>query len=177
MNAADEAITLLKKYGGAAYFGEPVSQLEHALQTAHFAVQAGSSRELVLAALLHDVGHLLVDPAESAADEGIDARHEIAGYDWLLSRFGELVAEPVRLHVPAKRYLCRTNPAYLSRLSPASVRSLELQGGPFTEEEAREFESHSFFREALRLRSWDDEAKIPGMVVAPLEAYEWLWRA
>jgi [1-hydroxy-2-(trimethylamino)ethyl]phosphonate dioxygenase len=162
MTVADEVIDLMNQRGAAAYLGEAVSQLEHALQAAWFATEAGSPRELVLAALLHDAGHLL---------EGIDTRHEIAGYEWLLSRFGPDVAEPARHHVAAKRYLCRVEPEYLARLSEASVESLALQGGPFTAEEAREFEALPYYREAVMLRRWDDRAKVPGMEVPGLESY------
>jgi phosphonate degradation associated HDIG domain protein len=171
MTAADEVIELMKQRGGAAYFGEPVSQLEHALQAAWLATQAGSPRELALAALLHDIGHLLHELPEAAADDGIDTLHEIAGYAWILKRFGPGVAEPVRHHVAAKRYLCRVEPEYLARLSPASIQSLALQGGPFTEDEAREFETLRYYREAVMLRRWDDEAKTPGVDPPALEEY------
>jgi gamma-butyrobetaine dioxygenase len=134
------------------------------LQTAWLARQAGSKGSLIVAALLHDVGHLL--------DDGIDhSVHEIAGYQWLLSRFGPSVAEPVRHHVAAKRYLCLHNPDYLAGLSEASVISLQRQGGPFNEEQAREFERLDHFREAVQLRRWDDQAKIPGLAVPGIEEY------
>jgi phosphonate degradation associated HDIG domain protein len=171
MTIADEVIDLMQARGGAAYFGEPVSQLEHALQTAHCAAKAGSPPELVVAALLHDIGHLLHGLPESVADSGIDTRHEAAGYEWLLARFGPAVAEPVRDHVAAKRYLCRVEPAYLTRLSAASIQSLQLQGGPFNDGEASQFESRPHYRESLMLRRWDDEAKVPGLPVPPLEGY------
>ena len=171
MTVADEVIQLMQQRGGAAYLGEPVSQLEHALQTAWLAAQAGSPKELVLAALLHDIGHLLHDLPESAAEDGIDTLHEIAGYEWVLARFGPRVAEPVRHHVAAKRYLSRVEPEYLARLSPASIQSLELQGGPFTQGEAREFESLPHYREAVLLRRWDDEAKVPGLATPSIEEY------
>jgi phosphonate degradation associated HDIG domain protein len=171
MTIADEAIHLMQARGGAAYFGEPVSQLEHALQTAHCATEAGSPPELVVAALLHDIGHLLHGLPESVADAGVDTRHETAGYEWLSARFGPAVAEPVRDHVAAKRYLCRIEPAYPARLSAASLQSLQLQGGPFNHEEASEFEARPHYRQAVMLRRWDDEAKIPGLPVPPLGDY------
>jgi gamma-butyrobetaine dioxygenase len=168
---ADEVIRLMRKRGGEAYFGEPVSQLEHALQAAWFGTQAKSASTLVAAALLHDVGHLLHDLGENAADKGVDTRHEEAGYGWLMVRFGPAVAEPARLHVAAKRYLCQVDPEYYASLSPASVQSLALQGGPFSEEYAREFERLPWYREAVQLRRWDDAAKQPGLAVPLLEEY------
>ena len=168
---ADEIIRLMQKRGGQAYFGEPVSQLEHALQAAWFASRANSAPSLILAALLHDIGHLLHDLPEDAAEGGIDSRHEEAGYEWLLARFGPEVAEPVRAHVAAKRYLCRTDREYLAQLSPASVQSLALQGGPFNAAEAREFEARPWCRQAVQLRRWDDAAKQPGLAVPPLDEY------
>jgi phosphonate degradation associated HDIG domain protein len=171
MTTADEVVNLMRSRGGAAYFGEPVSQLEHALQTARCATRAGSPPELVLAALLHDIGHLLHYLPESVAEAGVDTRHETAGYEWIQSRFGAAVAEPVRDHVAAKRYLCRIEPDYLSRLSAASLLSLELQGGPFTADEARRFEMLPHYREALMLRQWDDEAKVANLQVPSIEEY------
>jgi phosphonate degradation associated HDIG domain protein len=168
---AEEVAGLMRKHGGDAYFGEPVSQLEHALQAASLASRAHSAPELIAAALLHDVGHLLHDLGEDIADRGVDARHEESGYQWLLARFGPAIAEPVRLHVAAKRYLCRVDPGYHAALSPASVQSLALQGGPFTAGEVEEFERNPWCRDAVRLRRWDDAAKEPGLSVPPLEDY------
>jgi [1-hydroxy-2-(trimethylamino)ethyl]phosphonate dioxygenase len=171
---ADEVIRLMKKRGGEAYFGEPVSQLEHALQTAWFASQANGAPSLIVAALLHDIGHLLHDLPDNVADTGIDTRHEEVGYQWLLARFGPEVAEPVRAHVAAKRYLCRTDPEYFAKLSPTSVQSLALQGGSFNAEEAREFEALPWYRQAVQLRRFDDAAKQPGLIVPALEEYRTL---
>lgn len=168
---ADEVLRLMQTRGGQAYFGEPVSQLEHALQAAWFATRSKAAPSLVAAALLHDIGHLLHHLPEDVADEGVDTRHEEAGYDWLLLRFGPAVAEPVRLHVAAKRYLCAVDPSYPAQLSPVSVQSLALQGGPFTEGQAREFERLPYYREAVQLRRWDDAAKQSGVGVPDLEEY------
>ena len=125
----------------------------------------------MVAALLHDIGHLLHDLPEQVADLGIDSHHESLGQAWLARYFGPEITAPVRLHVAAKRYLCATDPAYLGLLSPASIQSLALQGGPFTLAEAQEFEQRPFAREAVRLRRWDDLAKIPGMAVPGLDRY------
>jgi predicted HD phosphohydrolase len=130
MTVADEVDALFVEKGKASYFGEAVSQLEHALQAAYFARQEQAADHLVVAALLHDVGHLVQDIPEDIADRGIDARHEETGELWLAQRFGPEVYSPVQLHVAAKRYLCATDPGYFSRLSPASVQSLHLQGVP-----------------------------------------------
>lgn len=172
----DEVFCLIRERGAEAYFGEPVSQREHALQTACLAVQANSRPALVIAALLHDVGHLLHDLPETAADDGVDTRHEENGYRWLLSRFGPEIAAPVRGHVAAKRYLCRVDPDYFTRLSPASVQSLALQGGPFSAGEVKEFESFPWHADAVCLRRWDDAAKTPGLKVPGLDEYYALLR-
>jgi phosphonate degradation associated HDIG domain protein len=167
----DLVMRLFKERGDAAYLGEPVSQTEHALQTAWAAQQAGAGDTLVAAALLHDVGHLLHDLPEDCALAGIDDAHEERGARWLLRTFCPEVAEPVRLHVAAKRYLCATDPTYMGRLSEASLRSLELQGGAFTPEEAARFRAHPHAEAALLLRRLDEEAKVPGLAAPALEHF------
>ena len=162
---------LFKQRGDAAYIGEPVSQTEHALQTAWAAEQAGASGDLVCAALLHDLGHLLHDLPEDCAQAGIDDAHEERGARWLRQHFGAAVAEPVRLHVAAKRYLCGTDPAYRDWLSEASLCSLQLQGGPFTPDEAARFRMNSHADAALALRRLDEAAKVPGLATPDLEHF------
>jgi phosphonate degradation associated HDIG domain protein len=171
MTVADEIAALFLDKGRSSYFGEPVSQLEHALQAAHLACLAKAPDHLVVAALLHDVGHLVEDIPEDTADLGIDSRHEEIGEAWLARRFGAEVYQPVHLHVAAKRYLCTTDPGYASRLSAASMQSLQLQGGPMSTDEVVAFETRLYFKEALSLRLWDDEAKIPGLATAELPSY------
>jgi [1-hydroxy-2-(trimethylamino)ethyl]phosphonate dioxygenase len=171
MNHVEEIIRLFEVRGRDAYLGEPVSQAEHALQAAHLADQEGANDALTVAALLHDVGHLLHELGEDVADRGIDARHEIAGGSWLASHFGPEVVEPARLHVDAKRYLCAVEPAYREGLSPASNLSLALQGGPMSPAEISRFTSNPHHRDAVRLRRWDDEAKVPGLAVPGLDHY------
>jgi phosphonate degradation associated HDIG domain protein len=168
---ADEVIAIFAKRGESAYYGEDVSQLEHALQAAQCAREAGASDSLIVAALVHDIGHLLEDAPEDIADSGIDAKHEQVGQKWLEARFGKEVYEPVSLHVDAKRYLCAIDAGYFGKLSAASVQSLALQGGPMSSDEVREFEQHEFYREAVTLRSWDDKAKIPGLTTPSLDSY------
>ena len=171
MNVIDEILRLFETRGDEAYFGEPVSQKEHALQAAHQAEHEHAPASLVVAALLHDVGHLVHNLPENIADHGVDGRHESAGQAWLAQHFPPEVTEPVKLHVAAKRYLCKVDCEYFAQLSPASVQSLALQGGPFSDAEVREFEQHRYFREAVRLRRWDDRAKIPLLAVPGLEHY------
>ncbi len=168
----DEILDLFRRRGADAYLGEPVSQQEHALQAAHLAVLDGAPAALVAAALLHDVGHLLGGEDDNPAERGMDARHEDAGHAWLAKHFGPEVTEPVRRHVLAKRYLCAVEPEYLTALSPASVLSLELQGGPLTPEQARTFDQNPHARGAVLLRRWDDRAKTPGLEVPGLAEYE-----
>ena len=142
MNVADEVIRLFETNGQTAYFGEAVSVLEHSLQTAALAARNGSADSLIVAALVHDIGHLLHGADEQIAWQGINARHEVVGDQWLRSRFGPAVTEPVRLHVEAKRYLCSVDPAYLERLSAASIQSLQLQGGPYNGAGIEAFEAN-----------------------------------
>jgi phosphonate degradation associated HDIG domain protein len=171
MTVIDDIVCLFQTHGKSAYLGEPVSQEEHALQAAYLAEQQGALPHLIAAALLHDIGHLVHGLPENIADRGIDGRHEVAGEAFLRTAFGPAVSEPVRLHVDAKRYLCSSDPGYLARLSPASVQSLRLQGGPFSPGESAEFENNPHFQDAVRLRRWDDEAKIPGLAVPGVEHY------
>lgn len=174
MNRVETLLELYETNGKAQYGREAVSQAEHALQSAALAEAEGCARTLVAAALLHDVGHLLAK-REAGADE--DDRHEDIGWGFLKSQFGEAVAEPVRLHVPAKRYLCAVEPDYFSILSPASVRSLELQGGRFTAGQAEEFRQNPFAADAVRLRRWDDQAKVPQTRTKSLRDYAALLRS
>jgi phosphonate degradation associated HDIG domain protein len=171
MSLSDEIRQLFETKGGVEYHGEAVSQAEHALQAAHLAETEGAPDSLIIAALLHDVGHLISGHDEDAADHGIDDRHEVAGAAWLSHHFGPDVVEPIRLHVAAKRYLCAVGPDYHSGLSPASQLSLELQGGPFRGEELTTFEANPHHQAAVRLRRWDDTAKVTGLAVPGLEHY------
>src|SRR5580693_1070202 len=145
--------------GRRRYGLEEISQLRHALQAAAFAEEGGEPPAMVLAALLHDVGHMIHGMGENPAGEDVDDRHEELGADWLAQRFGTAVSEPVRLHVAAKRYLCAIDKDYLAALAPDSVLSLKLQGGPMTESEAKEFLAHPYAQDALRLRRFDERAK------------------
>ena len=171
MSVADEVLTIYGARGSGAYFGERVSMTEHGLQAAWFAQAEAAAQPLVIAALLHDIGHLLEVLPDDLADWTADARHEEVGARWLAQRFGPEISEPVRLHVPAKRYLCATDAHYFSQLSPASIHTLKLQGGPMSAQEARAFERQPHQREAVRVRRWDDQGKVAGLRTPPLEAY------
>jgi phosphonate degradation associated HDIG domain protein len=171
MPSIDDCVRLLRERGDSEYGGESVTQIEHALQCAMLAEQDDASAELISAALLHDVGHLLHSLADDAPDRGIDDAHEDLGQRYLQRIFGDSVAVPVRLHVPAKRYMCATLNGYQERLSEPSIVSLRLQGGPMSAPETKLFEQNSFAKDAVRLRHWDDAAKIPGLRTPPLEHY------
>jgi [1-hydroxy-2-(trimethylamino)ethyl]phosphonate dioxygenase len=168
MDRADYIFERFQHHGGDQYGGERVTQLAHALQCAALAEAEGAAPSLVTAALLHDIGHLLHDLGERPAARGIDDRHELVGRTWLSRWFGEPVTEPVRLHVNAKRYLTATDPGYFATLSPGSVRSLQLQGGPFSAELATGFIALPHAEDAVRLRRWDERAKVTGLAVPDL---------
>ena len=171
MSVADEIFAVFAKRGSSAYFGERVSMTEHALQAAYFAQQDGASAQLVLAALLHDIGHLVEYAPADLADWTVDARHEQIGSRWLARRFGPEIADPVRLHVPAKRYLCATDPTYFAKLSQASVHTLKLQGGPMSQDEVAAFGAERFFRDSVHIRQWDDRGKVAGLATPSLTEY------
>lgn len=174
MTLGEELWGIYSGRGAEAYFGEPLSTLEHSLQAAHFAHASKASDALVVAALLHDIGHL-IDPAPlHFADWNTDARHEVSGSTWLALRFGREVSEPVRLHVAAKRYLCATDPGFSAQLSPASVRTLMLQGGPMSGMEIAAFCLEPFHRDAIELRRFDDRGKVAGLRTADFAYYQGL---
>jgi len=146
--------------GDALHGGEAVSQLEHALQAAWLAEQAHEPPAIIVAALLHDVGHLLHAHGDECAEQGIDDVHEELGMRFLTKFFGPDVTEPVRLHVQAKRFLCHVEPGYHAALSAPSRLSLQLQGGPMTEGEAEAFRENPHSAAACALRKFDDKAKV-----------------
>jgi phosphonate degradation associated HDIG domain protein len=171
MNVTDEILGIFQKRGSGAYFGESVSMTEHALQAAYFAQAAAAPRSLIVAALLHDIGHLIEDVPSDIADWTVDAHHEQVGSLWLAARFRPEVSEPVRLHVRAKRYLLATDANYYAKLSPASVITLKLQGGPMAAHEVAMFETEQFHQEAVRVRQWDDQGKVARMKTPALRDY------
>ena len=167
----EKIITLFNDQGDSEYGGEPVTQGEHALQSAHLALAEKASSSLVIASLLHDIGHLLHALPDDAPEQGIDDLHEELGNRFLIKYFIPAVSEPVHLHVAAKRYLCAVEPSYFALLSEPSVLSLQLQGGPMSEEECQKFEANPFYKDAVQLRRYDDMAKIPNLTVQPIEFY------
>lgn len=177
-SVVSDVLKLFAERGDSGYGGEAVSQREHALQSAHFAQQAGATHALVVAALLHDVGHLFHNLPDDAPDRGVDDRHEDRAAQWLASRFGPDVVEPVRLHVAAKRYLCAAEPGYYEALSTPSKVSLALLGGPMTPAERERFIALPYGEAAVILRRCDDSAKVPELRVPGIEAYvRWIEEA
>ncbi len=177
MVVVDEISNLYGVKGGRAYEGEGVSQLEHALQSAHHAERAGAAPELVGAALLHDIGHLLNDRGETPTLRGVDDLHQYAALPFLRPLFPEAVLGPIRLHVDAKRYLCATRPEYYGQLSDDSKRSLELQGGVFSPADAERFIHQPYAAQAVSVRLWDDAAKVVGAATPGFSHFEPLLRA
>ena len=150
---------LFARHGASQYSGEPVTQLQHALQTAHLAEASGADDALVTACLLHDLGHLLNDQGETPSARGIDDTHQYFALPFLRGLFPDAVLDAIKLHVDAKRYLCCANPDYFDRLSDDSKRSLALQGGVFSAEQAAAFLNQRGAHDAVMLRQWDDLAK------------------
>lgn len=176
LTTADELVDALLglfRRRGDQHYEEAVTQTAHAVQAAELARAAQAPAALVAAALLHDVGHLLEPPDRDVIRER-DLRHEELGARLLARWFGPAVTEPIRLHVPAKRYLCAVDPGYRSTLSPASLRSLELQGGVMTADEVAAFEARPASAEAAALRRWDDLAKRTDQVTAPIDEFRGL---
>lgn len=159
---------LFASRGGEQYSGEPVTQLEHALQCAQLAEADGADDGLVTAALLHDVGHLLHDLGGTPTLHGVDDVHQYRALPFLRGLFGDEVTDAVKLHVDAKRYLCAAQPGYFAALSDDSKRSLALQGGIFNEGQAEAFIAQRGAPAAVRLRQWDDRAKTAGLPTPPL---------
>ncbi len=162
MSNAKEILALFDGKGGLMYDGEGITQLEHAWQCGQLAREAGASPALQLASWLHDVGHLMNGLTGTPTLTGLDDAHEKTGATLLGAIWGDAVAEPVRLHVQAKRYLVATVPGYAAKLSPDSVRSLALQGGPMKMQECDAFASDLYADDAKRLRAWDEAGKRPG---------------
>ena len=174
MTAAEKVATLFDymERRGQSFYDESVTQLEHACQCANQAQLHGGSTTQVTSALLHDMGHFLLDEHNAESDFlDEDQNHEEIGADYLEPFFPEVVTTPIRLHVPAKRYLCTTDASYYEGLSEASKRSFRLQGGVMSDEEQAAFERIPHYQDALQLRRWDDLAKVRGLETPAIDTY------
>lgn len=171
MNITQHIAQCFATRGDSEYGGESVTQLEHALQCSYLAEQAGATTELVVAALLHDIGHLLHELPDDAPEQGIDDHHENSGYRFLQKHFSKAVTEPVRQHVAAKRYLVSVDSEYLSQLSEPSLISLKLQGGLMSPKEQQDFTTGEYWQDSVRLRRWDDLAKVIDLQTPDLQHY------
>jgi len=169
----DEIMALYQAHGGSEYAGEKVSQLEHMVQAAQMAEEEGYDDEVILAAFLHDIGHICEAAAGANEMDGFGIRdHESIGAEFLRERgFSKKVVRLVESHVEAKRYLTARDPVYYTQLSEASKRTLEFQGGPMTEEEADAFELYPLFTLIIKMRNWDEQAKIEHKPLPELERY------
>ena len=164
-------LQLFASRGAEEYMGEAVSMAQHMEQSAACAVADDAPDSLVIAALLHDIGHFIGDHPIEALENGVDNRHEDAGADYLAAWFPPAVTEPIRLHVAAKRYLCATDQEYFNCLSAASVNSLKVQGGPMSAAEVAQFEASPYHEDAVRLRLYDDDGKVAGLTIKPVSEY------
>jgi len=164
-------IGIYRERGARRYGLTGVTQLEHALQGALLAEQDGGPPHLIVATLLHDVGHMIHDLGEEPAVAGVDDLHQRLGADFLSRWFGGNVTRPVRMHVAAKRYLCQAEAGYADNLSDDSMRSLRLQGGPMSPEQAGRFRGTEGFEDAVRLRRYDDRAKKSGLQTPGIEHF------
>ena len=158
-SSLDEIIHLYSRWGSRNY-AEAITQTEHAVQCAQLAISHNAPSHLIVAALLHDIGHLIdLELSNGVENFENDTQHESSGSRALSPLFPSSVRQPIALHVEAKRWLCANDPEYLSTLSPASLHSLHLQGGPMNEEETSRFQAMPGFADAISLRKWDDTGK------------------
>ena len=155
--------SIFDRRGGEEYLGEPVTMGEHMLQGATLAEQNGQSKEIIVGALLHDIGHFTSDFGTFSMEDTEDRHHEEAGAAVLERFFPKVVSDCCKYHVAAKRYLCAIRPEYFSRLSEASVHSLNLQGGPMSPEEVDTFAKNPNLEAIVAVRYLDEAGKRPGM--------------
>ena len=177
MNIVEKIADVFDQHGDAEYLGEPVTMAQHMLQAAHFAKQAGEPDAVVVAALLHDIGHFTSELGTFSMADTEDKYHEDAGAVFLAQHFPPVVVDCVKHHVAAKRYLCATDPAYFAKLSDASVHSLNLQGGPMSADEVAAFEQEPNLGAIVRVRLYDDQGKDPNLEVEGFDTYREMMEA
>lgn len=170
-NIVDFIVDIFDRRGADSYLGEAVTMSQHMLQAALLAEEAGAGDDMVTAALLHDIGHYTNEFPENALEQGTDNHHDKAGASVLAPFFPDIVTACVRHHVQAKRYLCATDPDYFGQLTPASVQSLGLQGGPMDETEIEDFRKISNLDAIVQVRKWDDTGKVAGHPTPPIAHY------
>ncbi len=170
-NIIDFLGDIFERRGADSYLGEPVTMSQHMLQGAMLAENSDAGDVLISAALLHDIGHYTNEFPDDALEQGIDNHHDEAGAAVLAPFFPERVTDCVRYHVAAKRYLCATEPDYYAKLSPASVHTLNLQGGPMNEGEVAALASNPNLHAILQVRRWDEAAKDPKVETPPFSHY------
>jgi len=170
----DEIFSLYENYGAADYIGEPVSQIEHMCQAAQLAEAEGYDDDVILASFFHDIGHLCEHIYETKQMDGYGVMdHESLGGEYLREKgFSEKIARLVESHVPAKRYLTFKYPEYYNKLSDASKATLDKQGGRMDDVEATQFEADNLYLLFIKIREWDDKAKIEKVPLPSLEIYK-----
>jgi gamma-butyrobetaine dioxygenase len=172
MSAYLEIKELFESAKSEEYLGEDITLVEHMIQCAENAQADNAQNWLIVAALLHDIGHLLVPDPAHAQDSGVDMHHDDVGAEWISKRFPNNIVQTVRLHVDAKKYLVATDQDYYNHLSEASQITLDIQGGVFSESEATDFIQQQYAYEAVLLRKWDDAGKTRGAVATDISFYE-----
>jgi len=169
MNIVDEIINNYKT-NNSLYIGEKITISNHMIQTAMLAEKDNSPKSLVCSCLLHDYGHFIIENPDLLVSKLLDGKHEHLAFKFLNKYFKPNIVEPIKLHVQAKRYLCRDN-SYFNLLSKASKISLKLQGGIMSDEEAKKFTSLKFHKEAIMLRKYDDDGKVPDLKIKKIDYY------
>ena len=175
----EEIFEMISNSGEADYIGENITQLEHMCQAAEFAEAQGNDDELVLGALFHDIGHFCTEYSEEKDMGGYgNIEHDKVGADYLRNRgFSERIAGIVQNHVEAKRYLCVTRPGYYDKLSVASKKTLAFQGGPMSESEVQRFESDPYHKDYVKMRAWDELAKVENKPLPNINRYKEMAKA
>ena len=175
MNIVDEIINKYKT-NNSLYIGEKITISNHMIQTAMLAEKDNSPKSLVCSCLLHDYGHFIIENPDLLVSKLLDGKHEYLAFKFLSKYFKPDVVVPIKLHVEAKRYLCRDN-SYFNLLSKASKISLELQGGIMSDEETKKFTSLKFYKEAIMLRKYDDVGKVPNLKIKKIDYYKDLFNS